>query len=249
MTQESDILLPSAPREITSRIRRRAWSEPRVRFWVFAAIVLSVCGVGFIANGLRAGAHERWLIDDGVHIDAIIIVADGEPVKGKQEPPESLVSLRFIWKGQDYEPRAEPLLGRKEFITVGSTIPIHVNPKDPSDWTWLNEPFPLRSRAIGGIIALPMAVLALLWAMLRRARLLRIWRDGIAEEALIVETRFTATAPRCRAARVTPADEGDARIFTVYIPPRLANLQRGDSLHMLRPSAQSSNAISVAWFE
>ena len=166
------------------------------------------------------------------------------------QSPDSTVMLKFPWHGQDFETAGvSKLPGRKERIETGSALPIHVNPQDPEDWTWLNEPMPLLTRAIGTLITLPIAALALAWALLHRWRLLRTWRRGQAVRALIVATRSTAVAPRCRAAEVTPLDENERRIYTVYLPPNLADMEEGDELYIIRRSARSSWAIAAGWFE
>src|SRR2546430_10285367 len=38
----------------------RAWTEPRVRFWLLAALVLAGFGVWFIISGVRSRIHEKW---------------------------------------------------------------------------------------------------------------------------------------------------------------------------------------------
>jgi hypothetical protein len=235
---------------VTVRIRRRAWSEPRVRFWWLAAAVLLVVGLTFVAQGIRARFHDAWLIRDGLRIDARVAVANGEPVKDRPQPPDSVVEIQFRWKGDPkYSPRPRPLEGRRDFIITNSILPIHVNPDDPEDWTWLDEPLPMLARMIGGIVAIPLALLALLWALGRQRVMLRIWRHGEAVEALIVESRHTAIAPRSRVARATPADESDARIHTVYLPPRLASLRRGGAICILRLPSRPKRVCAAAWFE
>ena len=108
---------------------------------------------------------------------------------------------------------------------------------------------PLLNRAIGTVITAPMAALSLIWALIRRRRLIRIWQGGEAIEAMVVEARPTAVNPRCRAAQVTPGDESDNRIFTVYLPSRFADVEPGEPIYILRRSARSRDAVAAAWFE
>jgi hypothetical protein len=240
---------PAIPRAVTRMVSWRALTEPRARFWVLTSLVLACIAIGFFINSLVARAHEKWLIANGLHINATVRMANDEFVARRPQPPESVVMLRFPWNGQDFDTHVGRLPGRKERIETGSTIAIHVNPQNPDDWTWLNKPLPLLDRAIGTIITLPMAALALLWALRLRARFLHTWRKGEAVEAFIVETRSTAVAPRSRAAEVTPVDENDRRIYTVFLPRRLADLEEGDHLCILRRSNQATTAVAAAWFE
>jgi hypothetical protein len=212
---------------------------------------LAIVGICFIVNGIRGRAHEAWLIRQGVHVDARVVTADGETVKHRPESPLSVVQLRFTWQGKDHEPPPRALEGRHEgdFVVTWSILPIHVNPNDPDDWTWLDQPQSIFTRMIGPIVVMPMALLALLWAMHRRRRALQIWREGKPMEALIVDARSVAVAPSCRVARVTPVEERDQRVFTVYLPARLAKLGRGDVVSILKSDGDLETAMAAAWFE
>lgn len=240
---------PPAPREVTRRVRRRAWVEPRVRIWWLAALVVAAIAGALIIDGLRARAHERWLVEHGAHVDAIVAEANSEMVRGRPQPPSSLVRLQFTWKGQVYNTALRALPGREKWIVTGSILPIHINPGDPLDWTWLEVPQPLLTQVIGGAIALCIAMLAALAAVWARGRVLRTWREGPADEALVVDSRPAGLAPRSRAVRVTPADEADPRIFNIYVPPPLASVARGDALWIIRPSRNRGAALAAAWFE
>jgi hypothetical protein len=247
--QDDSLSYQPPPRNVTGRARWAALTEPRVRAWWLTAIVLGVIGLKFVIVGVRARAHEIWLIENGKRIDATIEWAGNEHLKNRHEAPDSVVQLQFQWDGKPYEPRPAVLEGRKDFITTASTVPIHVNPGDPEDWTWLDAPLPLLSRVIGGIITLPMALLALLWALVKYARTRRAWRSGMAIEALVVDTRIGAIAPLCRAIRVTPDNDDDKRIYTVFVPRGHPDLVSGDMIFILRPSPRSKSAVAAAWFE
>jgi len=240
---------PSVPRPLTAHVRRRAWVEPRVRFWWMAAIAMLITGGGFIVIALHSRSHEIWLIDHGIRINSTVVIANGETVKKRPQLPDSMVILHFQWNGQEYEPRARTLPGRTEFIVTGSVLPIHVNPNNPEDWTWLDQPLPLLHTLIGAIISFLMAVIAVLMAWLLQRQAVRVWQKCDAVAAWVVDTQFTAIAPRSRAARVTPDMSSDNRLYTVYLPPSLEMLQRGDMLYILRPSAGSSTSVAAAWFE
>jgi hypothetical protein len=240
---------PAVPRPLTRFVRLRALTEPRVRFWLLAAIVLAGIGIYFLANSFHMRAHEAWLIEHGVPVRATIYVAGETSVPRRKEARDSAVVLHFQWHGQEFESGASKLPGRQQMIETGSILPIHVNPDNPNDWTWLNEPFPIMNRAFGAIITFPLAALVMLYAFLRRAMLLRTWRDGQAVEALVVNARSTAVAPRCRAVEATPSDEKEKRVFIVYLPANQANIEAGDVLYIIRDGTRSTSAIAAGWFE
>lgn len=234
---------------MTARVRWAAWNEPRVRAWWLTGLILGVIGLKFVVAGIHERGHEIWLIEYGKRTAATIEWAGNEHLKNRPEPPDSVVQLRFQWDGKAYEPPPRTLEGRKDFITTGSTLPIRVNPNDPDDFTWLGAPLPLLTHVIGGIITLPMALMAFLWSVAKYAGTRRAWRNGPAIEALVVDTRTAAIAPLCTAVRVTPDDNRDKRIYAVFIPRRHSGLAGGDVILILRPSPRSKTAIAAAWFE
>ena len=155
--QDTSLSYEQLPREVTSHARWAAWTEPRVRAWWLTALLLGIIGLKYVVVGAHTRTHEIWLIENGKRIDATVEWAGNEHLKHRKEAPDSVVRLQFQWDGKPYEPAPKALEGRKNFITTASILPIHVNPNDPEDWTWLDAPLPLLSRVIGGIITLPMA--------------------------------------------------------------------------------------------
>ena len=127
-----------------------------------------------------------------------------------------------------------------------STLP---RTADPSRWTGATTVLPLGPGLVPGLIVLPVALVCALLGLVARARLLRLWRDGQAIEALVLEAKQTALAPRSRAVRCTPADPDDRRVLEVYVPPALARLGQGDAIHVLAPPGRTAPAVAVAWLE
>ncbi|MDB5171637.1 MAG: hypothetical protein JWO87_2353 [Phycisphaerales bacterium] len=249
MTQQAAPQEPSAaPRKLTARVRRRAWGEPRVRFWWLIGVVMLGIGTWFAVVAFRDRAKVQWLIDRGIPVEALVNVANTETVRNRAEPPDSIVELRFDWHGQSFTPHPRMLPGRKEPIITKSKLLIHVNPNDPNDWTWLSAPEPLLTLMTGALVAIPIGVCSLLAALLVRGRMLRVWRTGEAVETLVMDSRNTALAPLSRAARVTPADEDDKRLYKVFVPAGIP-LDRGESVWIIRAKRNSTSAVSAAWFE
>lgn len=237
----------SVPRRLTLRLLGRLWFEPRVRAWWFGAICLAVVSAGFWLIGIRAHHHTMWLMEHGTPINAVVMLANDEWVKNRPQPPDSLVFLEFQWKGENYKARPRVLEGRKEFISTGSTLPIHVNPNNPEDWTWLNEPLPIATRLIGVMVSAPLAIICLLAALLRLWLAAQTIQHGLLIEALVVDTHFNAFAPLCPAVRTTPRDMGDNRVYTVYLPGDVGTVQQGEGLQVFRPTTFLSPVIALRW--
>ncbi|MDB5296159.1 MAG: hypothetical protein JWO31_2142, partial [Phycisphaerales bacterium] len=137
------LALPDPPRAISPAVGRRAWFDPAVRArWLVAAALLVATGyMAFV--GWRAWAHQAWLSRSGTVVQAKIVQASGLVFGSRAAPPDSEVTLAFVWDGRPRQ--ATGRLGDRksgEFITVGSTVPVRVNPTDPEDWTSFAQPPP-----------------------------------------------------------------------------------------------------------
>jgi hypothetical protein len=211
-------------------------------------MVLALISAGYLIVGVMDRRLEARLIQRGRVVEATAFQVDTDQMKGRWHPPDSLVILHFPWNGQTYETHARRLEGRNEAIAVDSTIRIHVDPNDPDQWTPLDQPLPLLRSIFGAVMVLPVALLmfcASLWLYLG---VMRLWHKGRATEALVVEIHISALAPLSRAARCTPAEENDRRVFQVFLPATTARPHPGDTLWVLCASGKSARAVAAAWF-
>lgn len=240
---------PAPPRPVTRLVRRRAWTEPRVRFWWMSALAMFLVGAVVCGREVLLWYHEARLIRGGLPVDAEVKIAGGYSSPGKALPPDSVVTIEYTVKGTKYRQDGY-LRGRTRHIEVRKTVPIRVDPDDPEDWTGRTEPAVLSRQLLGGVVAFPAFLVLLVIALMKRAAVLGTWRDGEAVAALVVETSTTAIAPRSRAVRCTPADDADNRVADVYVPPGPAtSLQPGDALWLIRPPGGRGRAVAAAWFE
>lgn len=240
--------LPPPPRPVTPRVRRRAWAEPHVRFWWLTALVLLATGAYLGTAGLVAWRRTVRLIESGTPVRATVVLANGEPVKGKNQPPDSVVRLDFTLDGKPWVVNGR-LEGRRpgQFIQVGSTIPIRVDPSDPGRWTARETPPPLGLEMLGGLMALGLGVLLLMPALAARAGVLRTWRGGEAAEAVALSQQRSPLAPNATALRCSAVDRDDARVFTVYVPGRVP-AGADQPVWVILPTGRG-RPLAVAWFE
>jgi hypothetical protein len=210
-------------------------------------LAISAIGVWLLLTSYAAWHRGERLIRNGTLVQAQVVEAAEVSFPGKSMPPDSPVRLQFDWKGQPREVTGY-LEGRKpgDFILIGSTLPIRIDPQHPEVWTARTVPTSLPLELIGSLIALPIGLLLLLASVVMVRLRLRAWRDGSAVAALVVSGRHTALAPRLWAARCTPADEADHRVFSVYLPPD-ADVSPGAAAWLLfrTPSAKP---IAAEWF-
>jgi hypothetical protein len=240
---------PGPPRPLTPRVSRRAWAEPHVRFWWVLTLVL--LGIGAYVGGSHwlAWSREVRMIRSGRVVDAEILTAGGLSSRWQQLPPDSIVTLRYEVDGKTYD-QTGYLKGRTEFILVHSKVPVRVDPADPNLWTARTVPASLAQELTGALVVLPAFLALAAVSLVLRARTARVWRDGDARRAIVVESRQTALAPRSRLVRCTPADAGDNRVVQVYVPAgAAAGLHAGDELWLLFPPGRRGRPVAAAWFE
>ena len=239
---------PTPPRPLTPIARRRAWGDPRVRFWWGAGLVLIAAAAFLLISRTIAWREDSRLSIEGTVVDAKILQAEESVAPGKTVAGDKPVRLSYSFNGKTYEVTAPYLEGRpsEKFLIVGSTIPIRVDPKDPNNWTPRESPAPLGPELIGGAITLGIGVLVVLLGFAFRSRVLRTWRNAKASTAVVLEARHTALSPGSWAVRCSPVEEGDNRVFEVFMRPK-ADVTEGTAIWILLP--ESGRPLAASWFE
>ena len=239
------------PREVTARVRSRAWTEPHVRFWWMAAAVLFLIGVYFVISQYLTLRRQAWLVREGTVVQALVLQAGSEEARDKLIPPDNPVSLEFEWPAESgRKVRVQGYLeGRTEHIPVKGLVPIRIDPNNPRFWTARIDPAPATWRDwLAALIVLPIAAVVFAAGVLKRRRLLRLWRDGEAIPAAALDSRLTALAPRSRAVRVVPTEAVDRRVRTVYLPSS-APVPQGERLWILLHPDNRGGVAAAAWFQ
>jgi hypothetical protein len=239
---------PDAPRPVTPRVRRRAWTEPHVRFWWLLTLAMLLIGVYVCGREFLTWSREARLVREGRLVEGEVMRAGGLSSRWQRLPPDTVVTIQYDVDGKTYTQDGY-LKGRKEYIQVRGKVPIRVNPADPDEWTARTQPPVLAQQLTGAAVVLPAVVVLAVVAVLRRVMTLRTWRHGQATVALTVESRQTALAPRSRLVRCAPADRGDNRVVGVFVPNSAArDLRPGDLLWLVFPPGGRGRPVAVAWF-
>ena len=238
--------LPGPPRPITPRVRRRAWAEPSVRALAVAAMAASLVCAYFLASRYLQWRREAWLISHGTRVNAVVAEAGGITLANKVVPPATPVTLEYEVGGRKVTVRGN-LKGRKEHILTGGTVPIRVHPNDPETWTALPAPRSLRMELLAALIVLPFAVLLGVIAWVLQRKVLGLWRDGVATEAVVIDSGHTAIAPRTHLVRCTPVNGEDKRLLQAYLPGGQRPRQ-GDAVWLIARPGLGTRAVSVEWF-
>jgi len=236
------------PRPVTSTANRRSWTEPLVRFWILATVVLLGIGGWFVTQQFMASRSEQWLIANGIVKDALVIEANGDSRTEAKFPPGSPCTLKFDW--QDQTVNVHGTLTSNDFLIIGRTkVQIHVDPNDPTNWTDRTTPEPLARRLIAGAVIIPAALITALAAVFLRQRVLRVWREGQPFLFTVVDTRYSALAPLSHTVRCVVSTGRDSTIITVHLPMRSPRPQRGEVLWLIHPQGKPKAAIAARAFE
>lgn len=219
-----------------------------MRFWWLTGAVLIAAGAYLLISRYAAWRQGARLVETGTPVEATVLQADESVARGKTVSGDKPVRLSYEAAGRKFEVNAPYLEGRapEEYIEVGTTVPIRVDPNDASRWTARRRPAPLGPELIGGAITLPAGALVLLLGAAFRARVLRTWRTADAAPAVVLSARHTALAPRAWAVRCTPAAAGDDRVLEVFLPPA-ADVTRGAVFWVLSP--RRGRTVAAQWFE
>ena len=222
-------------------------------WWKLAVAVLIVAVyVGYMQSG-EAVKHRR-LVRTGVVVDARAVKVQGVTetqnarfgvLRDQTVPVEFEARLpdgrEILLSG--YLPRGE---GR---IENNQEMKLRVDPDDPTHWGEMTDVDPWwRVLAVPLLLLLPIVLALLAVASWRRGRVLKAWRDGTAGQAVVLETRQSATAPMSRVLRFTLADSSDRRVFSLLFPNRAGVPAKGETFPIVYPPSRPDRAIAASLY-
>jgi len=210
------------------------WLAMEVRPWLVLAIVLLIAAGGL--SGLRMNEYlrERRVIESGPVVDATIqSVGAAMAHEGRRDETLQIEVSYKTPDGQDIRSSGE--LPRKpgEMVTWKQTIPIHIDPADPTWWTARDEPAPLGMVLTVPLLCLPAAVLCGAIAWLRQRTMAKV-AAGESVSATVTSVKMSSLAPMSKLIGVTITAEDSRRILHCYWPSSGGAVKAGDSVHVLR---------------
>lgn len=237
---------PAPPREITARARSRAWAEASVRLWWLSAIVIGLIAAYLAVTQLAGALAERRLIEHGHAVEATVIELD--QTRSRMTRPISRdvtreIVLRYHVPGIDEPLEVKGRLDARpgEVVQVGQPMQIRVDPSNPRRWTDRTRAKPWLVEMTSVALLVPLVAVLLLVAFLRRAAVLRVWRNEPALEAVVVDVVNSAIAPRSRIVRLTLT--GDSRVFTTLYPVRAGIPVVGETISVVAPPGRPHKAV------
>ncbi len=234
----------NSPRELTPLARRRAWTEPRTRAWWLIALVLFVVAAINFGSEFSTWRSIHRAIDSGVTVQAKIIDANSDWLPGRRVTANAYVNLEYDYGGRHFQ-QGGFLAGRTEFITVGESVPIFIDPTHPEYWAYSSVGPSLASTFITPALLFPVCLIAVVSAMVRHGRAKQTWLHGEIRSATVAGSYHNFLAPRCQTIK---AELGpNLPVVDVFIPPGSAKLAEGDSVDVLVLKSRKS-VLAAAWF-
>jgi hypothetical protein len=240
LTIAADPEPPPAPRPISRVARRRSWAELRVRTWLIATFGMVVVTAFFAGKEYYEAIGQRWLISHGTHVMANLVVIDGARGKGagpfRRVDRPLLASLEFTPPGGEkvllmdkYLYQQDPKPGEpNELLYVGQSIPILIDPADPTHFTDRLTPAAWSAQFVATLMLVPTCLVLALISLWQRSRVLALWRSGVAHIATVVSVKAFAAAPRSYRMTLALRDSHDRRTFDVLLPKRFGQTHPGD---------------------
>lgn len=248
-TDASAISLPATPRPLTPRARRRAWAEAPVRMWLLFGVVSFVVFGILVYLSAREALRERWLIEHGERVIAQVQTIGMNKDRSASREEAVSVAMTYVPRGQIAPVSIGGILPRKAGtkVSIGDEIPIHINPINLQEWTDLTEPTPWGVQFTAAYLVLPVWLLGLLGAWIRRKQMLATYRNGTLRSATVVGTRKPAIAPDSQVIRFVFDDGDDDRVYQCFWPARLGKLAPDDPVELIVPANPSLSVAAKAY--
>src|SRR5262245_57134370 len=78
LTEANSDSLPTVPRPLTSRARKRSWAEAPVRTWMVLTLLIGISLGYLVISNVIDGLSERRVIYNGVIASATILEVNGD---------------------------------------------------------------------------------------------------------------------------------------------------------------------------
>jgi hypothetical protein len=228
--------VPPPPRPLTPKARRRAWAEGPVRVWLILSILVAVVTIFFAVEQTLSALQLRKLVDHGTPVTAYV----DDMSRG------SWFQLRYDFNGKTYKTAEMPMmLPREEHLQRQEPVQIRIDPSDPNDWTDRTraELEPIHRELVASIVLVPLWALTVLMVFVKRRKVLRVWRDAPAMQAMVVETKQSSLAPLSRVVRFTIPGGASTRIWSTMMPARAGLPQKDEMIEIICPPADPDQAI------
>ncbi|MBA3273950.1 MAG: hypothetical protein H0T11_08795 [Chthoniobacterales bacterium] len=235
------------PRPLNAAARQRSWAEAGVRLWWMSAIAIALIVAYLTAARVLSSIRDRSLQRSGIPVIATIERIAGRHQQSRGTPVPVKLSYTLP-DGRQFIDATEHLLdatNNEVILRAKDPLPIRVDPMDPTRWTEDRDRGSI-FRSLGVSIALlPIVLLLLLLAMLRRRSVLAVWRSGEPSEAVVLSQKSSALAPASQLVSISLVNDLERRVVSVLHPRKAGVLSKGDTLWVVAPQGKPHRAIEA----
>jgi len=210
-------------------------------------VIIAASTAYFAFRDIGAAMHERKLVYNGIKVPATVKLIDNYERRDRVFTREEAHTLRISYTPPDGKliktDLVLPATSGSDRIMVGEILDLRIDPDDPESITLQTQP---RSwiAALSVVILLgPLSLLLLIVTLMQRRRVLKIWQNGRAAEAVVVDWHRSGIAPRSKVVRFTLEGQDDRRVFTTLFPHDAGELEPGDVIYVVMPPAKPGSAI------
>ena len=243
----------SPARALAPKAVSRSWREPAVRGLLIGAAMMFVVAGWLFVEQFQAARHGRYRIDHWRKVDANLHKLFNTTRTTFRPTLYELPTLDAYLtyplpdgKPQDVEGKLEAQSAPR---SPGDTIPILVDPADPTRWTDRVHPLPLFEQLIAPLLIVPLPLILAGAALWKRRRILRLWQTGLLRRGFVVSRANSPISPGSMIVRCTVEGNREKRIVSVAVPRAIARFEPGDTLMLVVPSADSTRAIAAMLYE
>jgi hypothetical protein len=249
MTTTAEPSTAQIPRPVTPRARRRAWAETNVRLWWLSALAVGFVALWLVSAEIIDGLNKRAKLRSGIPVIATIDTVAGKAVRTRGTPMN--VRLRYSVNGVDIVDTQEKTIeatSGADVIRGGDTLPIRVDPNDLTQWIEDRPPASILGSIGISLAILPIALLLLLVAFVKRNAVLSVWRNGEPDVATVVASKSSSLAPASQLLSVTLDKDASKRVVRMLHPRGAGLLSPGDNLAVVAPPGKPQRAIETALY-
>jgi hypothetical protein len=234
---------PEAPRAVTPAIARRIWTEPSVRAWWLATLLLALVAASFVGDRVYARHQQSQLIAHGVHVTGTVLRQDLKNAPHQLVEPNREMTVGFK-DSSGHQIEAIGIISQT--MRVGDPVPVIYDPANPNVWTDRTAPPGWVETLFGVVFVFPVVIAVGLVAWWQTARMRKVWQDAPAVVAVVSDRRQTPVAPMSWVVKCSLRDGTDRRLFNVHVPRFFGTMQKGCELWVLVP--RRGKPVAAGWF-
>ena len=218
-----------------------------VRPWIALALVVAVVVAYLAWSRVSSALQERRLIKTGTPITATVTGIGIASERRSARDSPVVVKLDYtLPDGRQVSADGELPPAPGEIVELKQTLPIRIDPNQPSYWTARTQPRSWISELAAIFLLIPLLLLAVVVVVVQRQRVLRVYRNGVVGLGTVTQVKQVALAPQSQQVRFSIDDLPDRRIVGCFWPTRLGKRAVGDRIEVIYLPKSPGRVVAAA---